>query len=114
MIALNNSLAAWGTSGFEAVLKAEIAAASIEELQLQQALRLGNTVLEGTVQAMLISAEKTDNTIHARVGLFFKSIIAGCACDDDPTPGEEQNEYCEVQLDIKMPTAKTTILAVSE
>ena len=110
MIALNNSLAAWGTPRFETVLKAEIATASTEELQLQKALRLGSMVLEGTVQAMLISAEKTDDTIHARVGLFFKSIIAGCACADDPTSEEEQNEYCELSLEIDKGNVKCSII----
>ncbi|MEZ5541890.1 MAG: hypothetical protein R3F42_07590 [Pseudomonadota bacterium] len=53
--------------------------------------------------------------IHARAGLFYTGIIAGCSCADDPTPVEEQAEYCVVDITIDRLTGAATIrLAAAE
>ena len=33
-----------------------------------------------------------------KLGVFYKGIVTGCSCADDPTPNNESNEYCVVQL----------------
>jgi hypothetical protein len=63
---------------------------------------------------MIISAADEGNTIRARAGIFYTGIIAGCSCADDPTPVNEENEYCEVQLDIDKATAATTVILLAE
>jgi len=42
MVRLGNALSAWGTSGFEAILKQEIAQLGADQLPLQQGLSTGN------------------------------------------------------------------------
>lgn len=108
MIRLSNALAAWGTPGFRDVLKQEIESLDTSELPLVQAMRQGSVPLEGSIEASILSVSETAHSIAVRAAIFFKSLIAGCACADDPTPENENAEYCEVDFDIDKSTAETT------
>jgi len=113
VIRLKKSLAAWGTPEFKSVLKQEIEALGVSQLPLVQGMTAGSVPLEGSVEAMILNMSETADAIQVRADLFFRSIIAGCACADDPTPENENNEYCEVELVINKSTAETaaTLLA---
>jgi len=115
MIRLRQSLDAWGTPGFRDVLKQEIERLDAGLLPLQQALSRSSYVTERPFQVMLLGADEAAGSIHARVGIFYTGVIAGCSCADDPTPVDELNEYCEVLLVIDRRTAATTVsLSVEE
>ena len=58
---------------------------------------------------MIISVADDPDHIHVKAGIFYTGIIAGCSCADDPTPVDEQAEYCEVRLEINKATAATAI-----
>lgn len=109
MTKLVQSLKAWGTPDFKATLKRELGQLGNAELPLQQGLSSGSVALDDNVEAMIISVSETDTVIHAKAGIFYQSIIAGCSCSDDPTPTDVCNEHCEVQLEIDKSTAETTI-----
>jgi len=91
---------AWETPDFKAVLKAEIEQLGPDELPLQQGLSTASYATDAGVEAMIISAAREEGVIRAKAGIFYKGIIAGCSCADDPTPVEEQSEYCEMQFEI--------------
>ena len=114
MIQLTQSLNAWGTPDFEGILKAEIAHMGAEQLPLQQGLSTSSYALDDKLNVRIISVSEEANFIRAKVGIFYTGVIAGCNCADDPTPVEEQNEYCEVQLDINKLTAETTVALLAE
>jgi hypothetical protein len=95
---LHRSLAAWGTPAFEAVFKEELAAFGPDALGLQQAVSSGSVATDGSVGVMVLGTSEQGHSLRIRVGLFFTSVIAGCACADDPTPVGEQAEYCEIEL----------------
>ena len=109
MIRLPKALDAWGTPDFNDVLKRELEQISIDQLPLQQGLSTCSHVAGEDFQVMVIRAAEAGGCIQARVGIFYAGIIAGCSCADDPTPVEEQSEYCEVQLDINPLTGETTV-----
>jgi len=44
-----------------------------------------------------------------KAGIFYKSIIAGCSCSDDPSPIDEVDEHCEVMIEIDKRSAEATI-----
>jgi hypothetical protein len=44
-----------------------------------------------------------------KAGVFYTGIIAGCSCSDDPSPVDEQNEYCDLLFTIDKLTAETQI-----
>ncbi len=47
--------------------------------------------------------------IRARVGIFFKSVIADCSCADDPTPLNDLDGFCELQFDIDKMSAVAAV-----
>ena len=114
MIRFIDALNAWGTPDFNAILRQEIERLTADQLPLQQGLSTGSHALDNRLRAMIISAADKGNTIRARAGIFYSGIIAGCSCADDPTPVNEENEYCEVQLDIDKATAGTTVVLLAE
>lgn len=114
MIRLVQSLAAWGSPGFKTVLKQELGQLGNSELPLQQGLSSGSVALDDNVEAMIISVSETATAIHAKAGIFYQSIIAGCSCSDDPTPTDICNEHCEVLIKINKSTADTTVLLITE
>jgi hypothetical protein len=114
MIRLSRALNAWGTPEFNGVLVQEIEQLTIDQLPLQQGLSTGSHALDNRVKAMILSVVDEGGYIRARAGIFYTGIIAGCSCADDPTPVNEENEYCEVQLDIDKATAGTTVVLLAE
>lgn len=114
MIRLTRALNAWGTPDFEGILKDEIAQMDVEQLPLQQGLSTGSQVIDGNRQAMIIGVSETVGVIRVKAGIFYSGILGGCSCADDPTPVNEENEYCVVQLDINKQTAETTVALLEE
>jgi hypothetical protein len=106
---LIRSVAASGTPAFEAVLREELAALGPDALGLQQALTAGNTALPDGIGIMILRREETPDTIRARAGVFFTSLLGGCACADDPTPENENAEYCEIDITIDRRTAEAQV-----
>ena len=110
MIRLTKTLQAWGSTHFEAVLKAEIEELDAEWLPLQQGLTSSSRVTASPHQALLIRVSEDEDFIHVKAGIFYSGIVAGCSCADDPTPVDEQTEYCEVQIEINRMTAQATVM----
>ena len=113
MIRLDKALKAWGTPDFAVILKQEIAQLGTDRLPLQQGLSIGNYVADEPITVAINSIAEMEGIIRATAGIFFKGVIGGCSCTDDPTPASDINEYCEVQLDIDRFTAATTIALVA-
>lgn len=108
MIRLPESVKAWGSPDFNEVLKGEIERLAPALLPLQQGLTFTSQALDGEFSVMVISAAGQPGFIHARVGIFYKGILGGCSCADDPTPVEPQNEYCEAVLLIDTATTEAS------
>lgn len=109
MIKLTKTLQAWGNADFDAVFKAEIAGLDAHSLPLQQGLTSSNYALDTGISVMPIKVVETPSVIQIQAGVFYLGIIGGCSCADDPTPVDEQCEYCEVQFDIDKNTADTAV-----
>lgn len=109
MIRLRQTVEAWGTPEFEAVLKAELKGLGIDQLPLQQGLSSASHALEDQVSFMVLGASGEKGQIVAKVGIFYTGVIAGCSCADDPTPVDEQTQYCEARVVIDRSTAEASI-----
>ncbi|HKJ09162.1 MAG TPA: hypothetical protein VKA76_08750 [Gammaproteobacteria bacterium] len=114
MIRLANAAGAWGRPDFNDVLKAELEQLDNDALPLQAGLSTGSYVTDHTRQAMIISVADDGQVIRAKAGIFYTGILTGCACADDPTPVNEESEYCEVQLDIHKVTGETEVVLVGD
>jgi len=79
------------------------------QLPLQEGLTQGSSVSTSKFSAMIISDSEEADSLNVKAGIFYKSVIAGCNCADDPSPIDEQTEYCEVRFEINKETAETTV-----
>jgi len=109
MINLLSVTKQWGTAAFDINLKNEIEKLSVNELPLQQGLSSSNIALDKNLKAIILTKEDMDEKYNVKVGVFYTGIISGCNCADDPSPVDEQNEYCEVILSINKETGDTLI-----
>lgn len=114
MIRLTETLKAWGTAGFNDILKREVERMDTGQLPLQQGLSTGSHVIDDTFNVMIISVSEEADFIRAKAGIFYSGIIAGCSCADDPTPVNEESEHCVVQMDIDKLTAETKVTLLAE
>lgn len=114
MSQMPESLRAWNTPAFKAVLKQEIEQLDAGCLPLQQGLSSSSYVTDRPFQAMIISVSEDAGLIRAKAGIFYTGIIAGCSCADDPTPIDEQTEYCVVRFDIDRDTAEASVTLLEE
>jgi len=114
MIRLTKTLNAWGTPDFKDILKKEIDQMDAGQLPLQQGLSTGSYAIDSQLNAMIIGVSEEAGFIRVKAGIFYSGIIAGCSCADDPTPINEESEYCVVQLDIDKQTAETTVALLAE
>jgi hypothetical protein len=114
MIRLNMALNAWGTPDFEGILKRELEQLGSDQLPLQQGLSISSYAIDGARTVIIISVSEDADVIRVKAGIFYTGVIAGCSCADDPTPVNENNEYCEVQLAIDKATAETTVTLLAE
>jgi hypothetical protein len=109
VLRLETALSVWGRPEFEETLKRELMRLGTVDLPLQAALTSGSQALDRPISVIIKHIDDAGPVIRARVGIFFKSVIAGCSCADDPTPTNELDEFCELQLDIDKMTAVATI-----
>ena len=103
---------AWGSDTFHSVLKAEIEALGEDKLPLQQGLSQSSYVSDSGYSIMPICEQESEGMLKAHVGVMYSGIIAGCSCADDPTPVDEINEYCELQVTVDLQSAVTTITLI--
>ena len=113
MIRLTQSRNAFGTPAFQQVFKQEVEQLSVDQLPLQQGLSTSGYALDDPRRVMVIDVSDDANFIHAKAGIFYFGIIAGCSCADDPTPVDKNNEYCEVQFDIDKNSADTKVILLT-
>jgi hypothetical protein len=114
VIRLDKSLRAWGGADFEAILKREVEMLGADHLPLQQGLSGSNYVAESPITVMVHRVAEMENVIRIKAGIFYHGIMGGCSCADDPTPGSENNEYCEVQIDLDKTTAVAVVVLITE
>lgn len=115
MIRLSNAAMAWGTERFGNVLKRELEQLPAGALPLQAALSMSSYVVDqGPISAMVIQANEHDGKLRAKVGVFFSGILGGCACADDPTPVNENAEYCVLAVEIDRRTGEASFTLLNE
>jgi len=93
----------------EATFKAELAATPADALPLQQGMAHGSVADGETLSAMVIRTEVESRRIRLYAGLFFASVVAGCACHNDPTPMGNESEYVEAVFQIERPGGATRV-----
>ena len=111
---LEKSRKAWGSEQFDSILKTEVEQLGLEHLPLQQGMSQSSYALDDKLKSTVLGVTDDADFIHARLGLFYTGVIAGCSCADDPTPEDEITEYCEISIDIDKLTAAGNIKLLSD
>lgn len=106
---LSKALQANHSPEFNKALKNEIQDLDPNLLPLQQGLSLSSYVGKTPFSAVILNVSEEADHIKIKVGIFYTGIIAGCSCSDDPSPTDEQNEYCELLFSINKETANTDV-----
>jgi len=114
MVKLTQSLKAWGSPVFNEVVKQELEQLGASALPLQQGLSQSSVVSNSPYQVMIIDVAEDEHELRVKAGVFYRGIIAGCSCADDPTPVDEQTEYCVVQCLINRETAEVTVALLGD
>lgn len=99
----------WGTDGFSEELKSAIESMDGKTLKLQQGLERSSVASDDGLKAMVLSSHETAECIECKVGVFYSGFIAGCACDDDPTPQEAIPEYVDLRVRISLEDGSTNV-----
>ena len=104
--AIDRCLAAQDTADLEYGLGELIDALPPGELPLQSCCTQGGIVDETERTISLLSVQHTDESIQARIGVFFTEVVGGCNCHDDPV---RHHAYCVVQIRINRRDANIEI-----
>ncbi len=107
-LSLPRTLAAWPGETFAETLQAELAEADPAALALERLLHHGSHVV-APPGFMILGSEADDTRLRVRLGVFLRSVLAGCACADDPTPLDTREEYGELLLLIDRRDARTEV-----
>jgi hypothetical protein len=83
-------------------LKHELENLPAGTLPLEKGTSRGGFVDDSDISVTVIRVIQDENSIQAKIGVFFTEIIVGCGCGDDPIP---ENTYCEMQISIDRKTA---------
>ena len=114
MLQLPELLCAYGRPDFTDIFKQVIENLDIRYLPLQQGLSKSGYVTENPISVMVLSYSDKTESILVKAGIFYTGIIAGCSCADDPSPVNEENEYCEIEVVIDKDTANVSIRLLTD
>lgn len=105
----SQTLAHWDEPHFDAIFRKEVLALDPQRLPLQQGLRHSSHALTDDLEVVVLSRHAEEEHREVRAGVFYRGVIAGCSCADDPTPQDEITEYCELRFVIQSPTGEVQI-----
>lgn len=108
-IKLLKTVNALNTSEFNDVLKRELEGLPPAALPLQEGMAYSSYTTGNDFQVIILKTSQEDGVLHVKAGVFYTGVIAGCNCADDPSPVEEQPEYCDLLFTIHLSTAETTV-----
>jgi hypothetical protein len=114
MIRLEKALAAWPSLEFRTTLKEEIERLDPDLLPLQEGLSQSSHVVADNLAAIILSIRETPEKLLVQAGLSYAGIISGCSCADDPTPVNEIDEYCVVDISIDRQTGVATVALATD
>ncbi len=113
MIDLKSVVARYPGPQFEALFRQQIASLGVSQLPLQQGLSKSSVALDGTLDVLILRTTEKPAFIEVKCGIFYSGIIAGCSCADDPTPLDEQNEYCELLFVIDKGSGEAEVILLT-
>lgn len=109
MIRLPQTLDAWNTPTFRETFKHEVEGLDPTVLPLQEGLSRSSHVTATPFRAVPLAVAHDEGRLRIKTGIFYTGIIAGCSCADDPTPIDEQTEYCVLEFAVDAATGEASV-----
>ena len=94
----------------ERALKHELENLPAGTLPLEKCTNRGGFVDDSDLGVTILGVTDDEDSIQAKVGIFYKEIVGGCSCGDEPMVN---NAYCELQVVIDKSTARAEIVVLS-
>ena len=107
----SDSLKPWNTESFNRALRSDIESLESGALPLEKCVFQGGYIDDSNVTVTVLGATDDEESIQARVGVFFTEIVACCGCGDEPM---HQNAYGEILIRIDKQTAEVDLDVVSD
>lgn len=80
---------------------------TLDNLPLIECCHHSGNIDEESIDINLLSSAEFEQVIQLKIGVFFREILPGCACSDDPSQAiSYENGYCELQVEVDKTTAK--------
>ena len=99
------------SSQFEKALKLELENLPAGTLPLENGTSRGGFVDDSDISVTVINTRQNENSIQAKIGVFFTEIIVGCGCGDEPVP---ENAYCEMLISIDRRTSEARFEVIQQ
>ncbi|WXT99401.1 MAG: hypothetical protein Ctma_0098 [Catillopecten margaritatus gill symbiont] len=66
---------------------------------------------DNSIDIVILSSIETEQITQLKIGVFFREVLAGCACSDDPSQAIiYENGYCELDAEFNK---MTTLISFS-
>jgi len=78
----------------------------IGDLPLSDCCQHSGDIDATSIEVTVFSSVETKQKIQFKIGVFFREVLAGCACSDDPSQAVAyENGYCELAAELDKTTA---------
>ncbi|SMN13591.1 hypothetical protein BHECKSOX2_714 [Bathymodiolus heckerae thiotrophic gill symbiont] len=85
---------------------------TLDNLPLIECCRHSGNIDEDSIDISLFSSAESEQVIQLKIGVFFREIIPGCTCSDDPLQAiSYENGYCELQVKVDKNTSKVSFIS---
>jgi hypothetical protein len=111
MVILRKSLSSWGTDTFKQVLKDELKQLPEGELPLAKCSMRGGNIDFSSLEVSVLSVSDNDQSVQAKISVFFNEVSAGGSCGFDPTT---ESAYGEMLVTINKESGESVFKVVFE
>ena len=98
----SQALASWPSQTFNDTIKSALLSLPGKNLPLDQFTNLTGFIDDKSIGYSILSSMETESHLQVKIGVFFKELLAGCNCSEDPQPIDS---YAELLLLINKQTA---------
>ena len=110
MACFRATLDAWEDPAFGDILRRDVAACQARLRHIAERASASGCLATEDLAITLLGRVWNPDGIHIRIGVFFRTVLAGCSCGDEPSM---ENGYCEVRITIDGTTAEGELWAAS-
>jgi hypothetical protein len=97
----------WGNDDFFQYFKLAFNKLTLDELPLFDYCTHSLIIDKDSIDITMLSSADNEQVVILKIGVFFREVLSGCACNDDPSQAIIfENSYCELSLEINQQTAK--------